>query len=77
MGQQEGPGSRERGRSVSLSSPCRWGGTEGNGLEPSTPFHRAVNTNLRKIILETLIFDSEALIVYGTWMGVGLNMPGF
>ena len=59
------------GRSLSLRSPCERVGMEGSGLEPSTPFHRAVNTDFRKIILEMLIFDSEALIVYGMGRGQG------
>lgn len=46
---------------------------EGNALERSTPSHRVVNTNFRKIILEMLIFDSQALIVDGVGMGVGLS----
>lgn len=59
------------GRSVSLSSPCWKGVAERNGLEPSTPFHGVVNINFRKVILEMLIFDSKALILYGMGMGWG------
>lgn len=61
-------------RLVSFNSTCLRGGVEGNGLEPSTPFHRVVNTNFRKIILGTLIFDSGAFDCIWSGNGGGLGM---
>lgn len=79
MEQQEewgGRGSEEAegvGSLVRFSSPCwGWCGKQWTGTINSCPW--IVNTDLRKLMWEVLIFDSKAFD--GGWLGngMGLNM---